>query len=745
MISPRSKSGGPISRSPLWDVLAVLAPPPLPAHCRHAAPDADPYEAYVKSSKDFQPVKQDKAWCYKAFPSWTFMPWTFQWTIGYDDASGKWSIDHGYNGAFIDGGDIGAGSSPTGRLDWIDQHKLRFYVDHLASKRYLHLWDGGEMQAHAAAVHGPGVRTPPVNESMRKTLENFIRQHIQAVKSSPNRAAYALDDEISWGHFVHPTMWRVTDDANAYPKWLKEIYGADAPKRDRWITYNDVQPKLRSWTVGDFDASPLMDQWTFNDSYWNNFIGDLVEYSNSLDPATPCGFVGGQSPNAFGGYDYAKLMRKVQFLESYNAGGSQAVIRSFNPHNAIPTVTSLFHQKVDDTIWQTWYYLAHGNRGFIGWVDGWFDGKTPKPWHDQVAPTFREANDKIGPLLAEAEWIHDGVAIYYNHASIQLGWILDAEAHGKTWINRNSDDRLGASHMVRHAWENMLRDAGLQYSYLSYADVIQNGVPDKYRVLILPACLCLSDAEAKRIQDFCRAGGTVIADYMPGLWDQHGKGRAGGGALDAMFGVEHKPSLRSADVFGGQLWCEVNQDANFSWKTYEGFLTNENTCVKDATGFNKAVRDMPTIGTHRFGKGTAVLMNLSPQWYNAYRVAGAAEATKHRGTFIDPVTAAGPQRWVWLAGDAEQLHGYETTYWTKDGRTIVLVVMNPELSVSSTGGGNAVGLKSGAVPITLHLSAAARDVRDERSGKPLANGSEFKFDWRRGEAIVLSFAGPPPR
>ncbi len=55
-----------------------------------------------------------------------------------------------------------------------------------------------------------------------------------------------------------------------------------------------------------------------------------------LDPSTPCGFVGGQSPNAFGGFDYAKLMRKVQFLESYNVGGSQAIIRSFNPHNAIP-------------------------------------------------------------------------------------------------------------------------------------------------------------------------------------------------------------------------------------------------------------------------------------------------------------------------------------------------------------------------------------------------------------------------
>ena len=67
--------------------------------------------------------------------------------------------------------------------------------------------------------------------------------------------------------------------------------------------------------------------------------------------------------------------------------------------------------------------------------------------------------------MSGAEWMHDGVAIYYSHASIQLGWIIDAAAHGKTWINRNGDERIGSSHQGRKAWENMLRDSGLQYNY----------------------------------------------------------------------------------------------------------------------------------------------------------------------------------------------------------------------------------------------------------------------------------------
>ena len=118
-----------------------------------------------------------------------------------------------------------------------------------------------------------------------------------------------------------------------------------------------------------------------------------MEYANSVDPATPCGFVGGQAPNAFGGYDYAKVMRKVQFIEAYNIGSSQAIIRSFNPHNALPTVTTHFHKSVDDTIWQTWYYLAHGNRGFIGWVEGWFDGQDAQALARRRSPrtTWRPA------------------------------------------------------------------------------------------------------------------------------------------------------------------------------------------------------------------------------------------------------------------------------------------------------------------------------------------------------------------
>ena len=699
----------------------------------------DPYEDYVKNSKDFKRVKQDPDWLAKGWPGWVYMPWYYKWNIGFTDEGGKFSIENGYNGAFLDHGD-------TSYLAWIEKFKLHFYCDHTAGKGDLYVRNSNKLKPEDMAA---ARRTPQLNDALKTKLEGIIKDHIEKVKASPYRVAYALDDEVSWGSFVKPCFWQVTDDASAFPKWLDEVYGKDkAPKYSGWITYDSVRPKLNSWTIGTFDASQLMDELTFNDSVWNNLIGDLVEYANTIDPDHPCGYEGAQCPNFFGGFDYAKLTRKVQWIEPYNLGGGIALVRSLTPKNAVPVVTTYFFnsdpkiplkERIADGIWQPWYHAAHGNRGMIGWVENWFDDKgQPAAWHKDLAPAYKEIEEKVAPLQIKSTWQHDGVAIYYNHASIQLSWIMDAEPFGKTWPKRNGDNKLGGTHLVRHAWMNMLSDEGLQYNFISYADVIQNGIPKEYKVLILPATLCLSDVEAARIKEFCKSGGTVIADYLPGCWDQHGKGRAGGGVLDDMFGVKHDPNLKATDIFGGKLWCEADQNQNFSYKTYEELLTNGNTCIKDASGFNKAVREMAVNKSNKFGQGTAVLMNLSPQWYNAYRAKGADEAKK-REVFMKHVKDAGCKRWIEIQDASAKEFGYEITYWQKDGRTLAFVCSNVEVTGGAEGGGNAAGLKTDDVEITLALKKAVSDATDERTGKSLGSGNSFKLHWKMNEAAVISF------
>ena len=700
--------------------------------CLTAVAAEDPYLAYVKAAPEFRRVRQDPKMMIGRWDTWIYMPWRYKWSIGTGDAGGRFCQQYGFNGGFTDHG--------SGPIEWLDKWRLRFYNDHTAGKGYLYLhrtdWKGAQTNPRAIRFGARGPR--PLDAKFLATTKQLVTQRVNAIKRSPMRVAYALDDEISWGSFVKPIPWRIHGNDTDYQKWLDRYYGGNPPKA-QFVTAEFTRKQLGK-PLKDIDFSPFLDRMTYNDSYWANLLGELVDTANAADPDTPCGFVGGQAPNLFGGYDYAKLCRKIQFIEAYNIGSSQAVIRSLNPQNAMPTVTTHFHNDARGTandIWQTWYYLAHGNRGMIGWVEGWFDGAKPRPWLDEYKATNKEVG-RLGTQVVGARWVHDGVAIYYSHPSIQVSWCLDSEPHGRTWVNRNGDSRLGTSHLVRKAWENLLTDSGIQYSFIDYPTVIVKGVPAEYKVLILPACYALSDIEAQRIREFAQRGGTVVADFMCGLFDQHGKGRTKG-ALDGLFGVTHDGAETKADVFGGQLWVETNQDAGFSYKRYADLFKTVACPLRQ--GYAVAERKLGTGSVRQVGSGKAVYLNLSPQRYLQYREEGTATPAR-RKLFLDPVLGAGVKPRVHVA-DPRGLRprNCEVTYWRKGGRTYCFILQNAAVSGSAVGGGGVEGLLKQKTRITVTFASPVRDLRDERAAKPHGDGTTFTFDFNPVEAVFVSLAG----
>lgn len=702
----------------------------------------DPYLAYVRTAPEFQPVKQDPAVLLGRWGTWIYMPWRYQWTIGTDDAGGRFCQKYGFNGGFTDHGE--------GPFDWLDNWNLRFYNDHTAAKGFLYLRGANskgnfaKYQRDARAVRSGTDGQQPIDAAMLEKLTQIVTRNVNNVKRSPMRVAYALDDEVSWGAFVVPLPWRIHADDAAYQAWLDRYYGGRGPKA-QFVTPDFVLPQYGR-KLAEIDLAPLLDRLTYNDSVWAVFLGKLVEAANKADPETPCGFVGAQAPNTWGGYDYAKLMKKVQFIEAYDIGSSSAIVRSLNPQNAMPVVTTHFHKDALGTandIWQSWYYLAHGNRGMIGWVEGWFNGPQPRDWIAEYSPTLKELGGVQGPKLVGSRWVHDGVAIYYSHPSIQVSWCLDIQPHGRTWVNRGSDHRLGTSHLVRKAWENMLTDSGIQYDFLPYDRVVTEGVPEEYRVLVLPACYALSDVETQRLTAFCRRGGTVIADFGCGLFDQHGTGRRRG-ALDSLFGVTHDGAETSKDFFGaGKLWVETDQDAGFSYKKHADLFATVKCRLEK--GYAVAEHRLPLGKDTLVGRGRAVYLNLSPQRYLQYREEGAA-TDAHRAPFIAPVIAGGAKPWIEVIGpDDRRPANCETTYWSKGGRTYVFVVQSAAVTGSPTGGGGAEGLVARKVPIEVRFPGVVRGVVDERSGQKMGASQTFRFAWNTAEAVLLSFPGAPPR
>jgi hypothetical protein len=729
------------TRAQLALCLALLSMPAAFASGEEPGGPNDPYRRYAEAAPEFRPVRQDANLLIGRWNTWIYMPWRYQWTIGTGDAGGRFCRDFGINGGFTDHGE--------GPLDWLDRWKLRFYNDHTAGKGDLHLHGSENKSTFKDDQRNPralrhGTDGPrPLDENLRGKLRDLVAANIARVRRSPMRLAYALDDEISWGAFVTPLPWRVVDDDADYERWLKLYYGGGPAPRAAYVTPDFVLDQLNK-PLGKIDFAPLLDRLSYNDTVWANLIGGLVEHANRADPQTPCGFVGGQAPNIWGGYDYAKLSKKTQFVEAYDLGSAQEILRSFNPGNAWPQVTTHFHNDKIGTandIWQSWYYFAHGNRGMIAWVDkSWFEGPRPRPWLERYKATLKELGAVQGPKLAGARWIHDGVAIYYSHPSIQVSWCLDIEPHGKTWVNRGDDHRLGTSHNVRKAWEYLLADSGIQYNFLAYDELVRHGVPAEYRVLILPACYALSDAEAARIREFCRAGGTVIADFACGLFDQHGKGRTRG-ALDDLFGVAHDGSLSKRDFFGGSLWVETNQDAAYSYTKYRELF--DTVACRMEGGFAIAERRLGTQQVQKVGRGTAVYLNLSPERYLQYREEATA-TDAHRALFVSHINPEGKPLRVTFTHQGTRPRNCEATYWSKGRRTFVFIFQNLPVNATTTGGGGVTGLADNPISIDVEL-AAGRDVRDERSGKALGDGNKFPFRFNGIEPVLFSFADAASR
>ncbi|HOM19067.1 MAG TPA: hypothetical protein PLQ00_17180, partial [Thermoguttaceae bacterium] len=182
----------------------------------------DSYRRYVRTAPEFQAVRQDPAVLLGRWNTWVYMPWRYQWSIGTDDVGGRFCREYGINGGFTDHG--------SGPLDWLEKWNLLFYNDHTAGKGFLYLRGANQksnftrFQRDARAIRSGTDGPQPIDQAMLRRLTELITRNIGQIKRSPMRAAYALDDEISWGAFVVPLPWRLYEDEADYQAWLHRYY-----------------------------------------------------------------------------------------------------------------------------------------------------------------------------------------------------------------------------------------------------------------------------------------------------------------------------------------------------------------------------------------------------------------------------------------------------------------------------------------------------------------------------------------
>jgi hypothetical protein len=138
----------------------------------------------------------------------------------------------------------------------------------------------------------------------------------------------------------------------------------------------------------------------------------------------------------------------------------------------------------------------------------------------------------LARLFLRAQREIDPIAIHYSQPSIQVDWLVESCQDGSTWLRRFSSFEADHNHMAkaRKALLKAIQDLGYSPRFVS-ATEIERGELSRYKVLVLPGSVAISDKEALEIQAFLKGGPgdrAVISDGTPGLFDGHGRLRERG-------------------------------------------------------------------------------------------------------------------------------------------------------------------------------------------------------------------------
>jgi hypothetical protein len=238
---------------------------------------------------------------------------------------------------------------------------------------------------------------------------------------------------------------------------------------------------------------------------------------HEADPSALAAIEGVQIPG-WGGYDYSLLVNAVDVMELDDL----PLARSLNPR--LITLTTSGRAQPQD-IHAIWRDLLAGSRGLIVWDSEnavISDDATTGERGEAYVATFAEIRHGIGALLIASEPQFDPVAILYSPASFRTQWMLEQKPKGDAWMTRKSGTELesNAARDAMWAYRGVVAHLGLQPAYVaSTGDLKERGL----RTLILPHAIALSPDDARAIREFAAAGGTVIADVQPGVFDAHSR------------------------------------------------------------------------------------------------------------------------------------------------------------------------------------------------------------------------------
>ncbi len=475
---------------------------------------------------------------------------------------------------------------------------------------------------------------------------------------------YSLGDEIAVrGSCLSPHCLA------AYQRYLQQEYGDIAALNASWGTqYTGFDQVQLSAPDDDAENTALQagnfPRWFDRQAYQSyNFCKLCERFGESfrrIDPQALCGFEG--AGRFKDGDDLDGFIRSNTFWSPY-PGTADEVVRSIAPRNFPRSNWMGYTKDADTLLLQYWRMLTRGSDAvwwwrwevlgrFHGWLSPTFD---PYPAVQEILRDTQTVREGLGDLLLASEMLDDGVGMMFSHASAYACKVQHSPSYGSYEGEHN-------------AWHSAIRELGLNFRYFTDRQMrLGEAELERFKIIILANTQAIGPVEADMLREYVRAGGVLIADVRPGIYDGHLKPLQSG-VLDDVFGVkrvEFVDAVNTAAQINGALGA-VDVDLTLETVRVDAGIEAAGAQSLGAAG------ETPVMLVNSFGQGKAVLLNMAmgsyPGLSSDTTPEAAAEAVRGLFALADVRPAV-----VLRNGDGQRLRNVEVTRWRNGDIELVSV------------------------------------------------------------------------
>jgi hypothetical protein len=344
--------------------------------------------------------------------------------------------------------------------------------------------------------------------------------------------------------------------------------------------WNSVMPMTTEEAQQHGNYAPWADHRAYMEQEFVKAFQKAAALVHEIDPGGRASVSGTQVPGPHNGCNWYEIDQQIDYLQPYSGGNQDAMHHLFRPGLALTGFTG-YGLAGSDAQHEQWQRLFYGHTGAsIFWHYTLLNPDlTLSEQGKALAQAFGRLQSGIGRVFMNSKVHEDGIAVHFSMASMRGAWITD----GKIEAGLGHGSKNFAELMKRRdAWTKELERQGAQFRFLATPQ-IEAGELDKYRVLILPYSIAISDKEAREIERFMDRGGIVYGDDQTGRMDERCRWRKE--TLWAHGRPGYEPSgpraLGLNRDFGGEFLVTIR---DFGKSRLTGLLPRKGTVVRAPAG-----------------------------------------------------------------------------------------------------------------------------------------------------------------